>query len=155
MEAAREVGAHVFMDCQAHALSIGDLLVGDALGRVDVFSPNLGEALALTGELGIEQALKKLLCYTPLVIIKDGAHGCLAGNSQGIIRSDALDVVVKDTTGAGDNFNCGFIYAQIRGYSLEQSLRFANICGGLSTRGLGGSAASPTPEEILAYLKIL
>jgi len=59
---------------------------------------------------------------------------------------------VLDTTGAGDNFNSGFLYGQIRGYSIGRSLRIANICGGLSTQGYGGTSTAPTESQLLQLL---
>jgi sugar/nucleoside kinase (ribokinase family) len=59
---------------------------------------------------------------------------------------------VVDTTGAGDNFNSGFLFGQINGFSLANSLRIANICGGLSVEGFGGASTSPTREQALALL---
>jgi len=59
---------------------------------------------------------------------------------------------VVDTTGAGDNFNCGFLYGQVRGYSACRSLGIANICGGLSTKGYGGSASSPTETAVIEMM---
>jgi sugar/nucleoside kinase (ribokinase family) len=36
---------------------------------------------------------------------------------------------------------------------LEEALRFANGCGALSTTGLGGTAAQPTLEQVVAFLE--
>ena len=150
--AAREVDARIYMDCQAHHTSIEDPATRAALTRVDVFSPNRAEALALTGEDHIESALDKLRALTETVIIKDGANGCLCVHPGGIIRSPAKEVTVVDTTGAGDNFNCGFIYGQIKGYSLEESLRIGNICGGLSVSAIGGSGYVIDQDIIRRFL---
>jgi sugar/nucleoside kinase (ribokinase family) len=146
--AAREAGARVYMDCQAHHTTISDPDTRAALSRVDVFTPNRAEALALTGEENIEKALDTLRALTKTVIIKDGGNGCLCGYPGGTIRSPAMKVKVLDTTGAGDNFNCGFIYGQIRGYPLKESLRIGNICGGLSTEVIGGGNKHIKPEEV-------
>jgi sugar/nucleoside kinase (ribokinase family) len=59
------------------------------------------------------------------------------------MRVPGVKANVVDTTGAGDNFDCGFIYGQLQGYSLEDSIRCANICGGLSIEKHGGATASP------------
>lgn len=150
--AAHEAGARVYMDCQAHHTTIQDPDTSAALGRVDVFSPNRAEALALTGEKNIESALDKLHALTETVIIKDGANGCLCGYPGGVIRSPAMAVEVVDTTGAGDNFNCGYIYGQINGCSPEESLRIGNICGGLSTDVVGGGNDHINPHEIVPRL---
>ncbi|HUV16760.1 MAG TPA: sugar kinase [Pelolinea sp.] len=152
VNAAREVGAKTFMDCQAHDTTINDPATKEALSCVDVFSPNREEALVLTGDDDIENALKKLAGLTPTVVIKDGENGCIYTQSGKVIRSPGIKVDVVDTTGAGDNFNCGFIYGQLNGYSLEDTLRIANICGGLSTTGIGGSNIMVDEEILSKYL---
>jgi sugar/nucleoside kinase (ribokinase family) len=87
-----------------------------------------------------------------MVIIKDGAEGCLCSHGSKVIRAPGIEVAVVDTTGAGDNFNCGFIYGQIKGYSLEDSLRIGNICGGLSVSAIGGSGFAIDEKMIMRYL---
>ena len=52
-----------------------------------------------------------------------------------------------DTTGAGDSFDAGFLHAWLGGKPLADALRFGAACGGLSTRGLGGTATQATVEE--------
>jgi sugar/nucleoside kinase (ribokinase family) len=148
VQAAREVGARVYMDCQAHHTSLDDLATQDAIARVDVFSPNREEALKLTGETSVQAALVKLSELVSTVIIKDGAEGCLCSSESKVVREPGIDVKVVDTTGAGDNFNCGFIYGQIKGSSLEESLRIGNICGGLSVSVVGGSGFTIDSEAI-------
>jgi ribokinase len=63
---------------------------------------------------------------------------------------DPFPVETADTTGAGDCFNAGFIFAQLRGHRPQRCLNIANICGALSTRALGGIAAFPTLSELEA-----
>jgi len=65
--------------------------------------------------------------------------------------TDPVPVETVDTTGAGDSFNAGFIFAWLRGYSARRCLRIANICGALSTRALGGIAAFPSLPELAEY----
>ena len=152
VRAARSAGAKIYMDCQAHDHSLNDPAIKEALQKVDVFSPNADEAYKLTGKNELKDALKQLSNYAPVVIIKDGSSGCHYQNLNEIIHKEGIKVDVVDTTGAGDNFNCGFLFGQVRGYSVRRSLRIANICGGLSIEGYGGSAASPTEAAIVERL---
>jgi sulfofructose kinase len=55
-----------------------------------------------------------------------------------------------DTTGAGDIFHAGFLYALLGRLPFREILAFANTAAGLSCRGLGGRAAIPTIGEIRA-----
>jgi sugar/nucleoside kinase (ribokinase family) len=114
---------------------------------VDLFLPNAGEARRLTGTETTEAAAEILAAFCPLVVIKQGACGALARTRELQIQSPALDVAVLDTTGAGDCFNAGFLYSHLRGDPLETSLRYGNICGGLSTT-THGTEATPTAAEI-------
>ena len=152
VNAACAVGAKVYMDCQAHDHSLQDPQVIDALGKVGIFSPNADEAARLTGKDDLKAALDELSRFTQVTIIKDGSAGCYLQDKDHTINEDGIGMQVVDTTGAGDNFNCGFLYGQLRSYSLRESLRIANICGGLSTQGAGGSAASPFEESVRSLL---
>ncbi len=150
---ARALGTRIFMDCQAHHQSIADPQIQDLLHLVDVFAPNAEEARRLTGEYDLEKGLNKLVEFTPLVIIKLGSEGCLFRAQGGeTMRVPGIRVQVMDTTGAGDNFNCGFLCGQVRDFSLLDSLRMANICGGLSTQGSGGTTTSPTFNQVKHFL---
>jgi len=150
--AARDAGARIYMDCQAQQSRPPESELGEALSLVDVFSPNLEEARMLTGEQDANEALEKLSRLAETVIIKLGAAGCVCREKKATYRAPGFSASVVDTTGAGDNFNCGFLFGQINGFSLADSLRIANICGGLSVEGFGGASASPTREQALALL---
>jgi sugar/nucleoside kinase (ribokinase family) len=147
VEAAGQVGAQVCMDCQSTNLTLETPGVVEALEMVDLFLPNAGEARRLTGADTTEAAADILAGFCPLVVIKQGACGALARTRELQIQSPALDVAVLDTTGAGDCFNAGFLYSHLRGDPLETSLRYGNICGGLSTT-THGTEATPTAAEI-------
>ena len=49
-----------------------------------------------------------------------------------------MSVNFKDSTGAGDNFDTGFIYRYIDNLNIEESLKIGNICGAKSVEYLGG-----------------
>jgi sugar/nucleoside kinase (ribokinase family) len=152
--AARESGTQVFMDCQAFRdASLDDPGVVQALKSVDVFVPNQEEALRLTGKGSIESALECLSAFTPLVVIKLGAEGAIARRGDKLLRLPGIPARAVDTTGAGDNFDCGFLYGLLQGYSLEECVRCGNFCGSRSTTAHGGWAASPTANDLEAYLQ--
>lgn len=67
------------------------------------------------------------------------------GRSSG---SAPYRTVVVETTGAEDSFNAGFLYAYLRGMSLDQCLRFGNAAGAVSVTRIGGTTACPTLAEV-------
>lgn len=149
LDAAGRVGAEVFMDCQHTHLTLATPGVADTLARVHVFAPNADEARRLTGMQDVEDAARELGRITPTVVVKDGARGALAVAEPSVVRSPAPPVTVVDTTGAGDCFDAGFIFARLRGHDLQTCLHVATACGALSTTGYG-SAAAPAPEQLTA-----
>ena len=123
----------------------------EALQRVDVFLPNETELLAITHEDSIEAGLNRL-AEIPIVAVKLGARGAIARRGSEIAQANSIVVKVIDTTGAGDSFDAGFIYAYLSGFALPQALRLACVCGSLSTRAAGGTGSQATLEEALVHL---
>lgn len=158
---ARQQGTWIYMDCQATEKTLDDGDVCQAIRSVDIFAPNAREAMHLTGENTVEGALDCLSELAPLVIIKQGSEGVIArfahdletgsGNRQ-TLSVPAIPVKVVDTTGAGDCFNAGFIYARIKGRPITACLQAGNLCGGLSTTARGCQAA-PTARDLEKRLK--
>lgn len=129
----------------------GDLVA--TLREVDVFFPNEVELLGLTGGLSGEAALRKLDNGHTRIVAKLGAAGCLMLDEGRPLAVPAFPVQAVDTTGAGDSFDAGFLYAWLSGASLGESLQWAAACGALSTRALGGTGSQATRAEALHLLE--
>jgi sugar/nucleoside kinase (ribokinase family) len=124
----------------------------DLLAVTDVFLPNEAEAKSLTGAATAEEAAKRLRVKVETAAIKLGKAGALGFAPEQKIRMESIPVTVVDTVGAGDSFDAGFLYGYLSGWEMEKSLRLACVCGALSTRAAGGTAAQPTLEEALKFL---
>ena len=124
----------------------------NAMKSTDIFLPNAPEAKRLTGQQDLDQAMRKLAEYCPIVIIKDGANGSYACIKGEISHVPAIQIKPLDTTGAGDNYNAGFIRAWLDGNSIETCMKWGNILGGLSTTALGGTTRKITCDQVKAYL---
>lgn len=132
----------------------GDDALLTLLDRVDIFLPNEEEACSIARADDTVEALRQLARRARLVVVKRGTCGAMSLCDEEVIHSPAFQIEVVDTTGAGDSFNAGFLYAHlVLGLPLEGALRFANACGALSTTGIGGTAAQPTLEQVLAFLE--
>jgi len=127
--------------------------VDEVLRHTSLFLPNEAEACSLTGEEELASALPALAERVPLVAVKQGARGAIARFRDEVVQVEALPVEVRDTVGAGDSFDAGFIYGYLHGWPLERCLRLATVCGSLSARAYGGTDAQPTLEEALAYMQ--
>ena len=123
-----------------------------AIKSCDIFLPNALEARTLTGEINIQQAAQLLGELCPLVVIKDSANGSWAFTDKHLAYRSAIPVEPVDTTGAGDNYNAGFLFAWSDGQSIDSCLEWGNIVGGLSTTVLGGTNRRITVDEVKKYL---
>lgn len=58
-------------------------------------------------------------------IITMASQGCMVVHGEEVIRVHAPKVKAVDGSGAGATFSAGFIYGFLKGYNLEDSVRFA------------------------------
>ncbi len=151
VEAARCVGAKIYMDSQATEIALSEPGVKEMLAAVDVFMPNALEACRLTGAENPEEAFRILSGLAPTLVVKSGPEGAMAAACGRRYASPGLKVRAVDTTGAGDCFNAGFIHGHLQGMPIEACLRYGNICGGLSTTDYG-TIAAPTLDELRQHL---
>jgi sugar/nucleoside kinase (ribokinase family) len=86
------------------------------------------------------------------VVMKRGPLGAAAARGPQTCSAPALPLAeVRDTTGAGDCFNAGFIYGMLQGLSLEGCLRAGSVCGSLAVAG-GGARGIRSAGQVEGYL---
>ncbi len=121
--------------------------------RMTIFMPSQREARWFTGRADPGEAVRALAELVPTPVIKLGAQGAVGLERGRLVRVRPPRVEAVDTTGAGDAFNAGFLWACLQGAPLARCLLAGNICGALSTRAPGGTAAFPTLRELGAALR--
>lgn len=108
---------------------------------------------ALTGLTGLEEALRRLRQdHDGLLIVTCGAKGSLALDGDRLIETPGFRVSAVDTTGAGDVFRGGLIFALLRGFGTQDALRFANAAAALSCTRLGAMEGVPALADVEALL---
>lgn len=81
-----------------------------------------------------------------------GSDGALAWDGKEFHHSPAFQVPVVDTTGAGDIFHAGFIYALLQGCTLQRQLDFACAAAALNCTANGARGGIRTVGEIEALM---
>jgi ribokinase len=81
-------------------------------------------------------------------IITLGEKGAVVATQDNLFQEAALDVVVKDTTGAGDAFCGGFAAALDQGLSLAEAVKWGSVTGSLACREIGCQPPLPYKSEI-------
>jgi sugar/nucleoside kinase (ribokinase family) len=128
MLAAKEAGALISADTKLptfREIRLEEL--SDVWPLVDYIFPNEKEAAYHTGipedgrnkEEHFRRMTEVFRGYgVKNVIIKAGADGCYINNADGFVHLPALPVEVVDSTGAGDNFDAGFLSGVLRGENI-------------------------------------
>jgi sugar/nucleoside kinase (ribokinase family) len=96
-------------------------------GLIDILLANEEEAGILEGS-DPDAAIESLARDVPLLVVTRAERGAVAirGDEREEIAAEPIDRVV-DTTGAGDLFAAGFLYGEVQGRSLKDSLRIGAI----------------------------
>ena len=125
--------------------------VKPALPLLDLFTPGIQEARALTGEHEpprIAARLRELgVRELALTMGADGSYAAGEG-FEGFIAP--LPVQAVDGTGSGDAFAAGLLYGKLAGWPFERAARFANAAGALATTAVGATEGVRGVEETLA-----
>ncbi len=82
-----------------------------------------------------------------------GAQGAVLRSRSHTVRQPPFPVDVVDTTGAGDAFSAGLIFAQLRGLSLPAAAALAAALGALAVQTWGAGPALPGRAEAAAFLR--
>jgi len=127
-----------------------------SLPFLDFWIPSYEEGKILTGKDDYKEMVKifREAGARNVVGIKLGDKGCYLTDSEGeyYIPSFKVEKVI-DTTGAGDAFIAGLFAGLIKGMSLKEAGRFANMVGALSVQALGASSGIKSFEEILKHFE--
>lgn len=126
------------------------------LSETDIFMPSFDEARQITGKDTPEE-MADILQKTGVhvFIVKLGAEGSVVfdfdHNACYRIPAFHADHVVS-TVGAGDAYCAGIMTALCRGYSLQESARFASAAAALTVKCEGATGGIHSFEKVSALL---
>ena len=131
-----------------------DPAVWATIQDVDLFMPSKSELCHIAQEDELQTALDKIgnAMKRGKIIMKNGAQGALAYSKDVHETTPAISVTPIDTTGAGDSFDGGFLFAYTNDMPLKTCLQYGAICGALVTTAVGGATATPTIKEVEQWL---
>jgi sulfofructose kinase len=103
----------------------------------------------LTGVSDMEGALRELRKrHHNVLCVTMGEQGAMALDGDRFYHEPGFQVRAVDTTGAGDVFRGGFIYALLQGLPMDQVLRTANAAAAISCTRLGALGGIPDLAEV-------
>jgi ribokinase len=133
-------------------------LPDELIANVDYILPNETELSLLTNVpvtdiSSTEKAAQVLLARgAKNVVITLGSKGALLVSSDQTTQVNAYKLDAVDTTAAGDAFIGGFASALLRGFEIEEAVKYANACGALATTKFGAQPSLPTKEEVEKFI---
>lgn len=155
---AAAAGARVYADIGWDATGRWDPAVLEPLGLCRAFLPNETEAMAYTGTGSVAAAARELARLVPIAVVTRGAAGAVAARPEAGGDVEVLEAApppvpgpVVDATGAGDCFTAAFVYGDLAGWPLRQTLDFAVLAGALAVRQVSGSLGAPGWHDIAAW----
>lgn len=148
---ARSVGCTVCADMtkRKHGETLADL--SPALAHVDYIFPNYEEARLISGRTDPDEIADAFLdCGVGHFVMKLGQKGCLIRTRTERYLIPAFpDARCIDTTGAGDSFAAGFLYALSEGMELPECGKFANAAASLSIESVGAVTGVRSLAQVL------
>lgn len=122
----------------------------ELIDLITYITPNEHEVRVIWGAEAVD--LQKLLKkYAGKLIVTQGEKGVVMYHREkGLLTVPAMEVRVRDTTGAGDTLNGAFCAGLAEHMDEEEALRFANAAAGLSVQKCGAQAGMPKRGEVEA-----
>lgn len=121
------------------------------LSYIDYLFPNYEEAKAVSGQDTPEAIADAFLaCGLSCIVLKLGSKGCFLKNRQTAALIPACPGTrCIDTTGAGDNFAAGFLYALSEGMSPIECARFASATASIAVESVGACTGVRSLTQVM------
>lgn len=153
IELAKMLGKKIMFDPGAfNLIKLEKNLFDSLLDTIDIFSPNLDEARAITKVFSIKDIIEKLRKRIPITFLKCDKNGSIIITKDDVIEIPNYRTNCVDPNGAGDAFNSGALYGLSHGLTLESTGRLANWFSAKVVSKIG-PRSFPKKSEILQFLK--
>jgi sugar/nucleoside kinase (ribokinase family) len=156
MKTAKENGLLVSIDMASFNIVAANIEFLHRIIRqyVDIVFANEEEAHALTGKEP-EDALSSIAEMCDIAVVKLGAQGSLIKTGNRVIRIKAISAKSVDTTGAGDIYASGFLYALAEGFDLEIAGKIGSLLAGNVVEVIGAKIPEETWQRLLPQIELI
>jgi len=86
------------------------------------------------------------------ILLKRGPEGASVYADGDYFSVPAFKIKVKDTVGAGDSFDAGYLSATLDGASPREAARFAAATAALTCTGTGPLERMPYKQDVVLFL---
>lgn len=130
-EMARKAGLTIALDLASYNVVEAnlDFLKEIVADYVDIIFANEDEAKAFTG-LNPEEAVHELAALCDIAVVKMGKDGSVIKRGKEIVHVGVTGSVCIDSTGAGDIYAAGFLFAYSSNFEMERCGQIAALTAG-------------------------
>lgn len=156
MKVAKESGLLVSIDMASFNIVAANMEFLHRVIReyVDIVFANEDEAQSLTGK-NPEDALHVIGEMCQLAVVKLGAQGSMIKSGNRVIRIEAIPAKSVDTTGAGDIYASGFLYALAEGHDLETAGTLGSLLAGHVVEVVGAKIPEETWQMLAPQIEMI
>ena len=148
LKTAMDLGVSTSLDPQWDETESWELM-DEWLPMLSYLFVNEDEAISITGTDCATQACGLLAARTECPVVKTGRQGAMVVDDGRVTSRSPVDVDVIDTTGAGDNFDAGFLFAVLeKKMPRVEACDFANAVASRSCTFVGGTDARSTCRDV-------
>jgi sugar/nucleoside kinase (ribokinase family) len=153
LEIAKDLGASTSLDPQWDPTGRWEFME-EWLPLLSYLFVNEDEAMSITGMVSAAQACQSLGERTACPVVKTGKDGALVLDDDRIESRPPIDVDVVDTTGAGDNFDAGFLFAVLeKKMNRVKACEFGNAVASRSCAFVGGTNAGSSYQDVMNLME--
>lgn len=122
----------------------------EMLGIADIALPSLDDEKGLWGDASASDTIARMAeAGVREIVVKDGAGPVHVGGASPLVRLDTPPVAsIRDTTGAGDAFNAGYLAARVIGLGVTDAVRSGQALSGLVISCLGARAPRDAVQRL-------
>lgn len=123
--------------------------------HVDILFANESEIISFYQTADLDEAINNLRRDCNLGVITRSEQGSMIVDGNNVIPIAAEKVPVIDTTGAGDLYAGGFLFALTAGYPLDRCGHIASICAGEIISHVGARPAVDLQQLVQSKLALV
>jgi ribokinase len=145
------LGVKVSMDPGRIYAEMGLDHLKDLLKRTNILLLNEGELKLLTEKKyrTFKEEIKVLLDYgIDIIVVKCGDKGSYVTDGEESHFIEAFNTKCKDTTGAGDAFNAGFLYGLVKKEKLYDCCLMGNYVAACCVKEMGATQNLPNASQL-------
>lgn len=122
------------------------LIVGSQAEMTQIFRCSEDEVDAISSDMIKEKSGK-------IIAITKGSEGATIFSEQGEENIPIFNIPVVDTTGAGDAFSAGMLYALTKGRPIKEAGRIAAACSAICIQEIGARSGPKNRKELVKFLR--